>query len=128
MLTQNVSAGQDHQTRADRFLSLLRKNRKRQRPTAAEVWPDGLGWVPLPEVQVEAGAQHGARKKDLKRRGHIIENKMLRQPNGERWSWYRLVFDAEFDTTTVKASSQPSSEKSDRLFPDDAPLRHLDLG
>jgi hypothetical protein len=88
----------------------------------AAAWPEGLGWVPLPEVQVEAGAQHGARKKDLRRRGHVIENKMLRLPNGERWSWYRLAFDAERDKVDVETPA------AGRLFADDAPLRHLDLG
>jgi hypothetical protein len=89
-------------TRSDRYLALLRNKRQRGRPpgkTGKTDWPDGLGWVSLPEIQPEAGAQHGARKQELEQRGHKIENVMLRQPNGECWSWYRLVYDAEQDVT-----------------------------
>jgi hypothetical protein len=50
--------------------------------------------VSLPEVQREAGAQHGARKQELEALGHDIENRMRRQPDGEQWSWYRLTRDA----------------------------------
>ena len=90
-------------TRAQRYLALLRVNRKRARPADARDWPEGLGWISLPEVQREAGAQHGARKQELEALGHDIENRMRRQPDGEQWSWYRLTRDASEPGSTTPA-------------------------
>lgn len=106
-------------TRSERYLSLLRANRKRPRPDGFRDWPEGPGWVPLPDVQREAGAQHGARKQELEQRGHLIENRMRRQPNGEVWSWYRLVHDAEEIQTADRAVTPLQRPTS--LFGDLAP-------
>jgi hypothetical protein len=77
-------------SRADRGLALLERSRAHQKPPEAKVWPEGLGWVPLPELQRELGAQHGARLKELRDRGHDIENSMMTRDDGTRLSWYRL--------------------------------------
>jgi hypothetical protein len=80
------------QTRADRGLELLQRNRDRGKPLTESLWPGGFGWVPLPELQRELGAQHGARLRELRDRGHSIENVMLVRPaDGVRLSWYRLT-------------------------------------
>lgn len=102
-------------TRSERYLSLLRAYRKRPRPEGVQDWPEGLGWVPLPDVQREAGAQHGARKQELEQRGHVIENFMRRQPNGEVCSWYRLVHDAE-EQKAQSSRMQKASAPSASLF------------
>lgn len=62
-------------TRTDRLLALLLSRQGRL--------------VSLPEVQGAAGAQHGARLRELKDRGYLIENSMERV-NGEVHSWYTL--------------------------------------
>lgn len=124
-------------TRTKRYLTLLRASRKRGRPEGVSDWPEGNGWVSLPEVQREAGAQHGARKQELEALGHVIENTMLRRPDGEILSWYRLVHDAadghghervEQKLAVVKVVRPESLAVAtgDRLFADDQ--RHLDLG
>jgi hypothetical protein len=82
----------DRVTRADRGLTLLQKRRDCGKPVTESLWPVGLGWVPLPELQRELGAQHGARLKELRNEGHSIENVMLVRPSdGTRLSWYRLA-------------------------------------
>lgn len=62
-------------TRTDRLLALLLSRKG--------------GRVSLPEVQSAAGAQHGARLRELKDRGYMIENSMERV-NGDVHSWYTL--------------------------------------
>lgn len=46
-------------------------------------------WVPLPEILRLGIAQYNARILELRREGHIIENK-LKGENGTRHSWFRL--------------------------------------
>src|SRR5689334_120011 len=76
------------------------------------------GEVPAPEIARVGGLQWQTRISELRHKfGFRIPPPRSEMVNGEEHTWYRLVFDAEFDTTTVKASSQPSSEESDRLFP-----------
>ena len=58
-------------------------------------WPEGFGFVSLPEVLREAGARYGARTMELRKRGHKIEIVVRVQPSGEQWPFYRLVHDAE---------------------------------
>ena len=67
-------------SRADRGLALLERYRDRAKPPEEKFWPNGLGWTPLPELQRELGAQHGARIKELRDRGIAIENAMLVRP------------------------------------------------
>lgn len=82
----------EKQTRADRGLTWLERCRDRVKPAEERFWPDGSGWVPLPELQREMGAQHGARLLELRQRGYSIENCMLvRSSDGMRLSWYRLT-------------------------------------
>ncbi len=82
----------DRATRADRGLDLLQQNRDRAKPPEKKLWPTDAGWVPLPELQRELVAQHGARLKELRERGYSIENCMLvRASDGARLSWYRLT-------------------------------------
>jgi hypothetical protein len=57
-------------------------------------------------VQRETGAQHGARKQELEALGHHIENRMRRQLNGEMWSWYRLVRDANESSSATNPVTQ----------------------
>ena len=63
-------------TRTDRLIALLVANKGRK--------------VPLPEVQHVAGAQHGARLGEAKKRGYVIENAMEHTSEGTR-SWYVLL-------------------------------------
>lgn len=61
----------------------------------------GGEWVPLPEVMMAQGpgtiiASHTRRIKDLKERGHSIENK-VKHIDGVVYSWYRLERDDEPD-------------------------------
>ena len=103
-------------TRSERYLALLRGHRWRSRPDGAQDWPEGSGWVPLWDVQREAGAQHGARKQELEHRGHRIENVMRRQSDGEIWSWYRLVHDAE-ESLLQPQRAQETPPRGSTLFP-----------
>jgi hypothetical protein len=78
-------------------------------------------WAHLADVIAVAGAQYGARIYELRRLGHRIESK----PGG---GWFRLATRPTAEPKpSVVATPSPASE-TDRLFPDDAPPRHLDLG
>ena len=117
-------------SREDSALALLRDNLHRARPSYAALWPDGEGWVPLPELQAAAGAQHGARLKALRGRGHTIANVMLwNDVAGEQWSWYRLEYDvgdAPAAPRQIKRDPPTSTSESFRdttLFGDIAPDR-----
>jgi hypothetical protein len=74
------------------------------------------GWVPLTSILELGVAQYNARLFELRRLGFKIENRRL----GEH-SAYRLV---PHPRLHVKAASAEDY----RLFPDDIPDRHLDLG
>jgi hypothetical protein len=79
-------------------------------------------WVRLGDIMAVAGAQYGARIYELRRLGHRIESK----PGG---GWFRLVIRRAVDLNQASVPTAPSSASdADRLFPDDVPLRHLDLG
>ena len=50
------------------------------------------GWVPMPILSDVSGAYAvHSRVAELRKRGHTIENKVTRQQDGTRMSWYRLV-------------------------------------
>ena len=79
-------------------------------------------WVPISDVVSIAGFQYGARILELRRLGHRIENDPGRA--------FRLVTNCQSDAIAeppLQDASSPATE-TDRLFPDDAPPRHLDLG
>jgi hypothetical protein len=93
----------------DRLLTLLKSRA-----------PD---YVSVGEIIVVAGAQYSARIYELRRLGHRIESK---QGGG----WFRLVTRPVSNPATAPSSTSVNSTPvaDQRLFPDDAPLRHLDLG
>ena len=45
--------------------------------------------VPLPEIQRAAGAQHGARLREARNRGYVIDN-VTEHVDGDVHSWYIL--------------------------------------
>lgn len=50
------------------------------------------GWVPMPTLSDASGAYAvNSRVAELRKRGYVIENKVTRQQDGTRMSWYRLV-------------------------------------
>ena len=54
------------------------------------------GWVPMPILSDVSGAYAvHSRIAELRRRGHRIENKVTRQQDGKRLSWYRMVTEGE---------------------------------
>jgi len=77
--------------------------------------------VPLPEILDLGIAQYGTRILELRRLGFRITNRRERRGR-KTYSYFRLE------------PSQPSplpaaaDAFTDRLFPDDAPSRHVDLG
>jgi hypothetical protein len=93
-------------TRADRFLALLRSKRGRGKPPGVSDWPEGFGWVSLPEVLSEDRSRHGDRVLELKNSGQKIENATRSQTNGEMWSCHRLTYDAELDLAWTRPNSQ----------------------
>lgn len=86
-------------------------------------------WVPLPEITACA-AQYQARLLELRRLGFHISRPRIETINGQRHTWYRLESSPAQPAATEPRSAainEPQA-KPGRLFPDDAPLRHLDLG
>lgn len=54
------------------------------------------GWVSLPALHMTSGAYAvHSRIAELRKRGHVIENKVTRQQDGTRLSWYRLTVEEE---------------------------------
>lgn len=50
------------------------------------------GWVPMPVLADASGAYAvHSRVAELRNRGHRIQNKVTRQQDGKRLSWYRLA-------------------------------------
>jgi hypothetical protein len=79
-------------------------------------------WVSLAQILAIAGAQYGARIYELRRLGHRIESK-------SGGGWFRLVIrPTAADLSPALPPTPSSASDADRLFPDDAPLPHLDLG
>jgi hypothetical protein len=79
------------------------------------------GYASVAEIIAVAGVQYGARIYELRGLGHRIESK----PGG---GWFRLATRPTAEPKPgVVATPSPASE-TDRLFPDDVPPRHLDLG
>jgi hypothetical protein len=48
-------------------------------------------WVPLPEILDLRIAMYTTRILELRRAGHVIENKIETDANGRKRSWYRLA-------------------------------------
>jgi hypothetical protein len=74
-------------------------------------------WVPLMDVVAVAGLQYSARIHELRRLGHRIDNDPGRA--------FRLTPIKPAPPTEQTATP---TEETGRLFPDDAPLPHVDLG
>lgn len=54
------------------------------------------GWVPMPILSNVSGSYAvNSRVAELRKRGHRIENKLTRQQDGTRLSWYRIVTEVE---------------------------------
>ena len=50
------------------------------------------GWVPMPVLSDVSGAYAvHSRIAELRKRGHVIENRTMQAKDGTRMSWYRLV-------------------------------------
>ncbi|MGH9504800.1 MAG: hypothetical protein ACRD20_18260 [Terriglobales bacterium] len=95
--------------------SIAPDSRNTQRSRILGLLIDARGaWVPLPRVLELGAAQYGARILELRRLGFNIENRR----DGEH-SAFRLL--------PGPSLPAPAAE-CDRLFPDDATPRHLDLG
>ena len=67
---------QHRQTRVQKVIALLRAHKNRR--------------VPLPQILHAGGAQFGARLKEIRSLGYIVENQMERTPDGEIHSWHVL--------------------------------------
>jgi hypothetical protein len=89
------------QSRVQATIALFRTNKDRR--------------VSLPELQGVAGAQHGARLREARDLGYIIDNEMERTADGEIHSWYIL-------------RAEPGEQPTPRQQALDLPARHLDLG
>jgi hypothetical protein len=76
-------------------------------------------WVPLPEL-VKVAAQYNARLHELRRLSFDIENRTW-YVDGQKHSAFRLV-------SGPRVPAPVTTQRQEQLFPDDAPLRHLDLG
>ncbi len=48
-------------------------------------------WVPLKEILALGAVQYGARIHELRRAGHVIENKIEHDEHGATYSWFRLL-------------------------------------
>lgn len=82
------------------------------------------GEVPLPQIQACA-AQYNARILELRRLGYRIPEPRIEVVNGQRHTWYRLE-PASTGKPQFEKTAPP--ETPDRLFRDDAPMRHRDDG
>jgi len=95
-------------------------NRATQRAQLLELLKaNSPDWVPIRAVVEIAGFQYGARILELRRLGHRIHNDPGRA--------FRLVI-TPVALAEAGQSPQTPCESQPRLFPDDAPLRHMDLG
>lgn len=70
-------------TQADVLITMLRESRADGKP------------LELPAIMRVGIAQHGARFNEIRARGFVIENELLRSPDGALRSRYRLTFDPE---------------------------------
>lgn len=65
---------------------------KNQRDRILQLLEEARGsWVPLPAILSLGVAQYGARVHELRRLGHVIENRTEQHASGVRHSWFRLV-------------------------------------
>lgn len=73
-------------------------------------------WVPLPQILELGVAQYSARIYELRRQGHVIENRIDRTGDVCR-SWFRLLpGDTRFNPSPKPASpEQPSWEDRPRI-------------
>jgi len=103
MLGAMIYTSRKRSNQRDRLLALLKSR--------------APGRVPLRDVMEVAGAQYNARVWELRCLGYRIANE-----REDDHSFFRLV---TRPTPTHPATPAP---EADRLFPDDAPLPHRDLG
>jgi len=84
-------------------------------------------WTPSAAL-ANISLQYSARILELRRAGWQIENR-VEVVNGVRHGSFRLAKPLERPNPNRGVEVTPDRpSSSDRLFPDDAPLRHLDLG
>lgn len=126
-----------NQTQCDHLLALLQAHAGQ--------------WVALPDILALGIAQYNARIHELRRRGLRIPPPRTETVNGKRHTWYRLETRPEravisqprpiqksapatepqqsaLASTDESVGNKSDSREESRLFPDDAPRRHLDLG
>jgi hypothetical protein len=102
-----------HISQADRTLQLLHEH--------------GSAWTPAPELAA-ISLQYCRAIRCLRKRGYVIENR-TEQREGAKHGFYRLAGRRSPTVCTTQNTPNPINVTDvDRLFPDDAPLRHLDLG
>ena len=83
------------------------------------------GEVPLPAIKALA-AQYNSRLYELRRAGFLIPPPRMETVRGTRHSWYRLI--PKLGPAESRPQPEPTEPAATRLFPDDDPPRHLDLG
>lgn len=110
------SAMSDRLTQEDRFLNMLHA-----------AWPGEVPAVALSQISL----QFGARLFSLRRRGWIVTNRIVRQPDGTKHSFYKMGPRPIPPSKELRAahSAKPlptSSVRTDLLF--DLPGEHRDLG
>jgi hypothetical protein len=92
-------------TQHDKILNLLR----------------GRDWVPLPEILQLGIAQYGTRIHELKKRGYIIENRLLEVVGGQRHTAFRLVS----EPVSPAAPLIPTKEYQRTMFKNNFTNKHL---
>jgi hypothetical protein len=84
-------------------------------------------WTPSTTL-ANISLQYNARILELRGAGWQIENR-VEVVNGVRRGSFRLARPLDRPNPSKATETAPdSAPPSDRLFPDDAPLRHMDLG
>jgi hypothetical protein len=73
-------------------------------------------WVPMPQI-LACAAQYSTRIFELRQKGFNIENRVERQPDGARHSWFRLLpGDTRFNPAPKPAPvEQPAWEDRPRV-------------
>ena len=81
------SASRDEQTKKQ-----VADRRRTQRDRVYYLLASYRGqWVPLKEILALGACQYGARIHELRRAGHVIENKIEHAEDGATHSWFRLL-------------------------------------
>ena len=100
----NGGLWRDHLATPRQEQLVFRSNRKRSRPTQADVIVEllrekrALGKsLELREIMAAGIAQHGARMKEIRQRGFVVRNELQRSPDGRVLSRYWLECDPDQD-------------------------------